>query len=402
MFNLFGTSGTTQFTGCTIFAITLASLVQVHALSSNTSIMGSARTEMAARVGVLGFYGKRVMIILWTFTGLIAVALFTGERALPYPDSAWGNLSRELLGPGLLGLMVVGVAAGVMSNLAAKAMAAASLFVQNFCRPFWPKLDEKTGVRIARWTIVAVFLLGVLCAMQMRGMEAVMRLVIIVNIPFGAVVFMMFFWRRLTATAVWVTLIGTVLVNLIVPMMASSFLVVRQHPALVVTVSERCDRVLPVYFDSVFHTRPDDVTSQLEGRGRFNLELFLLGQAGVDVRTLNFNQRLSAQYLWDAITPFIILILVSLVTRDRHEELAVAFFGKMKTPVGASPALDAEALEATRRDPRRFDHLKLFGRNSAWAFARWDRVDTLGFVICCALSGGFIGLFCLLLHWTAG
>ena len=402
MFSLFGAPGTTQFTGWTVFAITLASLIQVHALSSNTSIMGSARTEMAARVGVAGFYGKRVMIILWTFTGLIAVALFSGERTLLFPDSVWGMLSRELLGPGLMGLMIVGVAAGVMSNLAAKAMSAASLFVQNFCHSVRPKLDEKSGVRIARWTIIAVFALGVLSATQMTGMEAVMRLVITVNVPFGAVVLLMLFWRRLTVVAVWVALVSSVAVNLVVPMVASSIPAVSRNPALVAVAGDGSGRDLPVYFDSVVHAQPGDAASPLEGRGRFNIEVYLLGRAGVDVEKLGFNGRLSAQYLWDVVMPFALLIAVSLVTRDLHAGHAMIFFGKMKTPVGDRPGVELAAMAATRCEPRRFDHLKLLGRDSTWEFMRWNRVDAVGFAVCSLLSGGLIGVFWLLLHWAAG
>ena len=45
----------------------------------------------------------------------------------------------------------------------------------------------------------------------------------------------------------------------------------------------------------------------------------------------------------------------------------------------------------TRRDPHRFDHVKLFPRSS-WEFTKWDRVDTIGFVACCAVSGGIRGI----------
>jgi hypothetical protein len=51
----------------------------------------------------------------------------------------------------------------------------------------------------------------------------------------------------------------------------------------------------------------------------------------------------------------------------------------------------------TRRNPRRFDHNKLFPRSS-WEFTKWDRVDTIGFVACCAVSGAIFGLFALLLR----
>ena len=54
-------------------------------------------------------------------------------------------------------------------------------------------------------------------------------------------------------------------------------------------------------------------------------------------------------------------------------------------------------MEATRRNPRRFDDRKLFP-GSAWEFTKWDRVDTVGFLVCCGLSAGIFGLFYLLLQ----
>lgn len=402
MFNLFGGTGPVQFTGWTIFAITLASLVQVNALSSNMNIMGSARTELAARVGVAGFYAKRVMVMLWTLTGLIAVALFSGEDALPFSDAAWGTMSRQLLGPGLMGLMLVGLVAGVMSNISAKAMASASLFVQNFCRPVWPAMDEMARVRLARWTIIAVLVLGAFCAGEMSGMEAVVRLVIMVNVPFGAVIMLMLFWRRLTATAVWVALIGSISLNLVIPFALTNFSAVRQNPELVQMAPEAGGGIAPVYFDAVAHAVPGDLTSSLEGRGRFNLEVFLMERLGIDVKRFGASGRLAAQCLWGVLFPFALLIAISLLTRPRKGEDVALFFGKMKTPVGETPEKEAQAMEATRAAPHRFDDRKMLGPKSWWEFTRWNRVDALGFVACCALSGAMIAGFCLLLRWAAG
>ena len=229
----------------------------MNALSPNMNIMGSAKNEFAARMGVVGFYGKRVMIILWTFAGLIAIALFSGEHKLPVPDSAWGMLSRELLGPGLIGLMLAGVIAAVMSNLAAKSMAVAALFVKNFCRHLWPDLSQERGVLIARWTIIVVLGLGLLSATTMNDMESIVRLIITVNVPFGAAIQMMFFWRRVTAPAVWVTLILCVIVNIALPLMASKLPAIRCNPALAET-SLFEGRMVPLFFDSVVHSRPED------------------------------------------------------------------------------------------------------------------------------------------------
>jgi solute:Na+ symporter, SSS family len=55
----------------------------------------------------------------------------------------------------------------------------------------------------------------------------------------------------------------------------------------------------------------------------------------------------------------------------------------------------------THRDPHRHDHLKLFPRSS-WEFTKWDRVDGVGFLVCCLVTGGIIALFWALLRWAEG
>ena len=109
---------------------------------------------------------KRVMIVLWAFAGLIAIALF-GPNGLADPDAAWGVMTNRLLGPGFIGLMLAGILAGTMSTLAAKALAIASLFVRNFWRHLRPQTTPAESVRAARWTIFAVLVLGVISAEAM-------------------------------------------------------------------------------------------------------------------------------------------------------------------------------------------------------------------------------------------
>ncbi|HUR58670.1 MAG TPA: hypothetical protein VM029_13240, partial [Opitutaceae bacterium] len=60
------------------------------------------------------------------------------------------------------------------------------------------------------------------------------------------------------------------------------------------------------------------------------------------------------------------------------------------------PELEAAAMQETRLHPTRFDDTKLFPRSN-WEFCRWDKVDTIGFIACCALSGVIIALFVFLL-----
>jgi hypothetical protein len=100
--------------------------------------------------------------------------------------------------------------------------------------------------------------------------------------------------------------------------------------------------------------------------------------------------------------PFVVMLLVSLVTRAPARERVDQFYGKMKTPVGDTPEQEAAAMAETRRNPRRHDATKLSAPTRVREFARWDRTDAIGFFGCCAVSAGIIGLFVTLLHLASG
>jgi SSS family solute:Na+ symporter len=401
MFNLFGAAGGAQFTVWSLVGILLVSIVQNGGLSHNMGICGSAKNEFAARSGVSGTYLKRFMIIMWAFAGLIAVAMF-GAGGLADPDAVWGTLSNRLLGPGLVGLMLAGVLAGTMSTLAAKALAISSLFVRNVYRQIWPDITQKQGVFYARCTIVAVLILGTVAATLMGSFYDIVNIVLTVNIPFGAAVLLTYWWRRVTAPAVWACVVLSTLVILVVPWTASKLPAFAADPDIA-QVSAKPGT--GVYFTRVVHANPADLTSPYMAAptrtNRFNFEAWLVGKAGVDVIGLTPTQRFTLQFFFDALFPFAVLIAVSLITRPTEKGRVDFFYGKMKTPVGATPELEVDAMEATRINPTRFDHTKLFGRNSWWEFCRWDRVDGIGFIACCSLSAAIVGIFLMLLNWAA-
>ena len=94
---------------------------------------GSAKDELSARVGILvGNFIKRFLTILWTLTGLIALALYANEIA--DPDLVWGHATLDLLGPlgvGLVGLMITALMAALMSSASCYILVASSLLVRN-------------------------------------------------------------------------------------------------------------------------------------------------------------------------------------------------------------------------------------------------------------------------------
>ena len=401
-FDLFGAGGGDQFTMWSIVAFLIVAIVQNAGLSHNMGICGSAKNEFAARSGVSGNYLKRIMIILWVFAGLIAVALF-GVGGLSDPDAAWGVMSNRLLGPGLVGLMLAGVLAGTMSTLAAKALAISSLFVRNVYRQIWPEITQQQGVFYARCTIVAVLVLGTASALAMGSFYSIVNIVLTVNIPFGAAVLLTFWWRRITAPAVWCCVILSAAVILVIPWTASAIPAIAADSGLAEMSTKPGTGV---YFNAVVHSNPQDLTSPLVAKAgllnnRFNVESWLLGKAGLDVRSKTPTQRLNVQFFFDAIFPFIVLIAVSLLTKPTDPARVAFFYGRMKTPVGDTPELEAAGIEETRRNPTRFEHTKLLP-SSNWEFCKWDRVDTVGFIICCVLSAAIVGLFLLLLRAAGG
>ena len=402
MFDLFGSAGTDQFSVFALLAILLVSIVQNAGLSHNMGICGSAKNEFAARSGVSGNYLKRLMIIMWAFAGLIALALF-GAGGLADPDSVWGALSNRLLGTGLIGLMLAGVLAGTMSTLAAKALAISSLFVRNVYRQIWPDISQAQGVFYARCTIVAVLVLGTGSALLMGNFYSIVNAVLTVNIPFGAAVLTTFWWRRVTAPAVWACVVLSTICSLVVPWTASAIPALANDPAL---TQMSTTPGTGVYFANVIHQRADDLTSPLVARpgilnNRFNFEAWIMGKLGLDVVSYTPNQRSpTLQFLFDGLFPFLVLVVVSLLTKPTDPHRVAAFYGTMKTPVGATPELEAAAIAETARNPERFEDTKLLGRNSWLEFCKWDKVDTIGFLICSALSAAIVLLFVGLLKWA--
>ncbi len=402
MFNLLGGGGG-GIGGWELAGIFLISIVQIHGIIGNMAVAGSARDEFAARFGaVSGTYAKRIMIILWALCGLIAIAIYQGADTLSDPDSAWGSMALLLLKPGFLGLMMAGLLAANMSTIAAQTMAVSALFVRNVYHYLVPGTTERGTVLAGRLAIVVILATGVVAAASMDNVYAVVQLLLTVNVPFGAAVLLIFFWRRLTAAAVWSAVVVSALLNIITPSwIAPNLTAVTHSPALTQQVDFE-GRPRAVYFERVVRERPGDPASAWQGQGRFHVELWVLNHAGLDVAALTPSGRNAARFIYDGLFPFVVLILVSLFTRRPEARRTDLFFGKMKTVVQPDPAADLAEMEATRRDPGRFNHTKLFGPDSNWEFARWTKVDAVGFIACLGVSCAILAGFWLLLRTAAG
>ena len=232
----------------------------------------------------------------------------------------------------------------------------------------------------------------------------------------------MFHWRRLTQTAVVTQVIASLLVIGIIPFAISAIPSLRRSPAFTIMTREQVSteqvkatsedvknglaksvgetiakehrtEPVPLYFeDGVARQNPADPSSPKEGIGRFNIEIYLVRLFGVNVADFTPPMIMSVRFLVDSFLPIFILIVVSWMTRPGDPGRLARFYVKLKTPVGATPSADSAAVCESYADPTRFDHAKLFpGTN--WEFTKWDKLDAIGFLACCASVGVILVLF---------
>lgn len=206
-FTLAGSHVTAEFPLQRIIAVVIISLigvvVQPHHITTGG---GSAKTEMNARVGmVAGNFLKRFCTVGWAVTALIALALFAGSPELiDDPQKTWGVASRELLGPGLTGLMLACLLAALMSSADAYMIVGSALVVRNIYAPYInPKASEREYVLLGRITGSIVIIGSVAISLSKMDVFEQLKLTWVFPVLFAAPFWVGMYWRRATTAAAW-------------------------------------------------------------------------------------------------------------------------------------------------------------------------------------------------------
>lgn len=416
MFSIFGDGSVGEYTWYSIGAMLFMSFVSINAAGGNMNIGGSAKDELAARVGaVSGGYGKRFMTIAWGMTGLVALALWPVGKA--DPDQIWGRMTLELLPIGLIGLMIIGILGGKLAALGSQSIVNSGLVVKNLYEPLFPGRTERHYMMVARISVPLILGAGILVALWLSNPISLLKFIMTIGCTWGAPIFLMFHWRRLTQTAVVVQVIMTLVFMAVIPFAVSAIPSLRQSPEMTATtqkiqvaakpedvaqglakqVGETLTKEHPIepklYFEEgVVPTDPSNPKSPKEGVGRFNIEIYLVRLLGVDVSCFTPPVIMAVRFMVDALFPILILIVVSLFTSQTERGRVLRFMVRLKTPVGATPELEHAAVCESYEKPDRFDHTKIFPKSN-WEFTKWDRVDTLGFLGCCGIVGLILLIF---------
>jgi Na+/proline symporter len=428
-FLLAGTTAS-DFTWYSIVAVTIGSFIQIMGLQHNMGSAGSATDENTARFGmIVGGFTKRLVLICWMLCGLLAVAILTGPLKLDKPDLAWGALSTTLLPVGLIGLMLSGMLLGHMPAVGMTSVAVSGLVTRNIYEPLFPGMPPKHYLRFGQMMIGVVLAMSVAIAWGATSLGSLTTIMITFNTFFGAVVFLMFFWRRLTVPAILISFVIWMFLQAVVPPLVS-FTELRKLDTLTLQTNAYQQEVsqaataadveagrakeagqtivvqttiapAAVFFDKVALQNPAKPELGWEGLGHFTVETaalyYPLKAISLDMKNFSKAQLVTARWLFDAFFPFLCLIVLSLITKPSAPERAPAFYAKMKTAVAPTPELDHEEVEKSIANPSRFDDQKMFP-HTQWEFCKWTKNDYIGFFGCYGVVVGILAVLWLVLH----
>ncbi len=158
--------------GFTLAMLAVNGMVGITAQPHMVSMCGTGDTERAGRIGqTFGSLVKRLVTIGWALTGLIVAAMVINEGiTLEDPEHAFGYGARELLGPGLIGLMLAAIVAANMSTLSNFMVNNGALFTQNIYKEYFnPDAPDKQLLKMGRYSGLALSVIAVLFALSIEN-----------------------------------------------------------------------------------------------------------------------------------------------------------------------------------------------------------------------------------------
>ncbi len=170
-----------------------------------------ARSEWDARMGVVfaGFM-KILLPLLVVIPGIVAFKLYPG---LADKDQAFPTLVRELVPVGLSGIVMAGLASGMLSHVSSVLNSCSTVFTMDLYKPFFgQQKSEVQLVRVGRVSAFVILMIATLLAIWFSHRQLGVFLLIQnvgawVAAPIAAVFLLGVLWSRTTATAATLVLV---------------------------------------------------------------------------------------------------------------------------------------------------------------------------------------------------
>jgi SSS family solute:Na+ symporter len=303
--------------------------------------------------------------------------------------------------------MLVGILAANMSTLDAGSVSYAALFIKNIYQPLRPKKTEKHYMVISRFAIAGILLGGIFVALFIDNLLVLFKYMISIPAIFGASIWLGFLWRRLSKIAVTIQVMICVVIYALIPNLFQAmdwaknnkaFLIETKPKTVTVSVKalnedvtngraeyvgqtiEKPHMIEPegIFFEDVVRVDPADPQSPKVGLGRFHAEIWVLSWFGIEFTHAKKAQLVAARFLFDALFPFVLLFLISFISKPVPRKDTDRFFARLHTPIQKTPEEEEKALEDSYRNPHKFEKDKLFP-GSNWEFLKPTKMDALGF-----------------------
>ncbi len=420
MFQLFGTSAGSEYTWWFVAIMTLVNLIGLAPRSF--TLGGAARDDHAARSGMVGgAFLKRFVMIGWALTGLIAVALYAGK--LSDATYIWGTMTQDVLGAGFVGLMLASVLAANMASKASSSLEWSAAFTKNILVPLRPQTSERMQVLAGRIVIFIVLMGGIAFAYSTDDIFVAFKYVLSIGTIIGPSLWLVYYWRRLSTKAVIVQMLLSIFVTVIVPNVVPAISTLKSLPSLTIVTNGReqtknisatladvksgaaqkvgqpitkvlREEPVGIYFERVTPTEMHGhATPSRVGEGQFRFQLWLIGLTGIDLRDFSSAGLSALSFSFDIVFPFVILFLVSMVSRPNSGRVLREFYARVHTPALADAHEDHMEVQKRIEDPLLIERDKLFP-GTDWEFSKWSKRDAIGFALCWA---GVAAIVCIYL-----
>ncbi|MGB3409076.1 MAG: sodium:solute symporter [Jannaschia sp.] len=179
----------------------------------------TARNIKEGRRGtIFGALLKLLPVFLFLIPGIIALTLkMRGELHWDSPDEAFPVLMSNLLPSGLRGLVAAGLLAALMSSLASVFNSCSTLFTVDIYKKLNPNTPERKLVRTGQIATVFVVIVGIIWIPIMANISGVLyeylqSVQAYIAPPITAVFILGIFYKRISATGAFATLIMGILV----------------------------------------------------------------------------------------------------------------------------------------------------------------------------------------------
>jgi Na+/proline symporter len=206
---------TEKITGFFILMLGVQALIGIVAQPHIMGVCGAGKTEFEGRVGLMGGnFIKRFCTIAWTLTAIAALAWYIQQKAdisTVDADNVYGAMAHEFLPramPGLLGLFLAAMLAGIMGSCDNYMLAAGALFTQNIYKPLVGARSDRHLLWVGRVSSLFVVIGGILFAWWVPNVIKALEIWFRIAPMMGIAFWIGLLWRRMTVAGAWASTIA--------------------------------------------------------------------------------------------------------------------------------------------------------------------------------------------------